>query len=99
MKNYYFYMPKFFSVSNLQRNYSALLKDIKQSDKPLFILRKNDLEAVILSPKLYQKFVEKLQMLEEKEALLAIKAYKKEKREKKIKRLTNINDLFSENEN
>jgi PHD/YefM family antitoxin component YafN of YafNO toxin-antitoxin module len=99
MKNSYFSLPKFFSVSDLQRNYSALLKNLRDSDHPLFILRKNDLEAVVLSPQLYQEFIEKIQLLEEQEALLAIKIYKKEKKEKRLKRMMNINELFSENGN
>ncbi|PIU37491.1 hypothetical protein COS77_02460 [Candidatus Roizmanbacteria bacterium CG06_land_8_20_14_3_00_34_14] len=88
------YIPQFVSVSDLQRNYPALLKTLKTSQKPLLILKKNDLEAIILTPDLYQSIMEKIQVYDEKEALLAISNYKKEKVEKKLKKMKSISELF-----
>jgi len=88
------YIPQFVSVSDLQRNYPALLKTLKTSNKPLLILKKNDLEAVILTPDLYQSMMEKIQVYDEKEALLAIANYKKEKAAKKLKKMKSIKELF-----
>jgi len=88
------YIPQFVSVSDLQRNYPALLKTLKTNQKPLLILKKNDLEAVILTPDLYQSMMEKIQVYDEKEALLAISNYKKEKAEKKLKKMKSIKELF-----
>ena len=88
------YIPQFISVSDLQRNYPALLKTLKMNQKPLLILKKNDLEAVILTPDLYQSMMEKIQVYDEKEALLAISNYKKEKSAKKLKKMKSIRELF-----
>jgi len=88
------YIPQFVSVSDLQRNYPSLLKTLKISKKPLLILKKNDLEAVILTPDLYQSMMEKIQVYDEKEALLAIANYKKEKTAKKLKKMKSISELF-----
>jgi len=88
------YIPQFVSVSDLQRNYPSLLKTLKLSQKPLLILKKNDLEAVILTPDLYQSMMEKIQVYDEKEALLAISNYKKEKADKKLKKMKSIKELF-----
>ena len=88
------YIPQFVSVSDLQRNYPALLKTLKMNQKPLLILKKNDLEAVILTPDLYQSMMEKIQVYDEKEALLAISNYKKEKSAKKLKKMKSIRELF-----
>ena len=88
------YIPQFVSVSDLQRNYPSLLKTLKSSQKPLLILKKNDLEAVILTPDLYQSMMEKIQVYDEKEALLAISNYKKEKTDKKLKKMKSIKELF-----
>ena len=57
------YIPQFVSVSDLQRNYPALLKTLKMTKKPLLVLKKNDLEAVILTPDFYQSMMEKIQTL------------------------------------
>ena len=88
------YIPQFVSVSDLQRNYPTLLKTLKISKKPLLILKKNDLEAVILTPDLYQSMMEKIQVYDEKEALLAISNYKKDKANKKLKKIKSIRELF-----
>lgn len=88
------YIPQLASVSDLQRNYPGLLKALKISGKPLLILKKNDLEAVILTPQLYQSMMEKIQIHDEKEALLAISNYKKEKKDKKLKKMKSPKELF-----
>lgn len=88
------YIPQFVSVSDLQRNYPSLLKALKTSQKPLLILKKNDLEAIILTPDLYQSMMEKIQVYDEKEVLLAISNYKKEKSNKKLKKMKSISELF-----
>lgn len=88
------YIPQFVSVSDLQRNYPNLLKTLKTSQKPLLVLKKNDLEAVILTPDLYQSMMERIQVYDEKEALQAISNYKKEKAAKKLKKMKSIKELF-----
>lgn len=88
------YLPDFVSVSDLQRNYSAILKSLKSSNNPLLVLKKNTLEAVIVTPDFYKNTMEKIQKYEEKEALSAISDYKNEKKNKKLKKLNNVNELF-----
>ena len=88
------YIPNFVSVSDLQRNYASLLKTLRMTQKPLLILKKNNLEAVILTPDLYQSMMEKMQVYDEEAALLAISNYKKEKTAKKLKKIKSISELF-----
>jgi len=87
-------LPTFVSVSDLQRNYPALLKMLKTSQKPLLVLKKNDLEAVIITPDFYQSMMEKSQLYEEQLALSAIASYKKEKNDKKLVKMGSVKELF-----
>lgn len=94
MNNLHINIPEFVSVSDLQRDYAGLLKNLTLSKKPLLVLKKNKLEAVILLPDLYQSFVEKSRLFEEQQALAAVKSYKDEKKNKKLKRMKKIKELF-----
>lgn len=94
MNNLHTQIPQFVSVSDLQRNYASLLKYLNRSKKPLLVLKKNKLAAVILLPDVYQLFVEKARLLEEQQALTAIKSYNEEKKNKKLKKLKKIKELF-----
>ena len=87
-------IPNFVSVSDLQRNYPGLLKQLKKSQKPLLILKNNSLEAVMLSPEVYNMLQEKITEYETKDALEAIKGYKEEKREGKLKKMRSVDELF-----
>ncbi len=87
-------IPNFVSVSDLQRNYPGLLKQLKKSQKPLLILKNNNLEAVMLSPEVYNMLQEKITEYETKDALEAIKGYKEEKREGKLKKMRSVDELF-----
>jgi len=88
------YIPDFVSVSDLQRRYPELLKALKVSQKPLLVLKKNDLEAVILTPDFYRTMMDKVQEYEEKDALLAVANYTKEKKSKKLIKMKNVKELF-----
>lgn len=88
------YIPDFVSVSDLQRRYPELLKALKVSQKPLLVLKKNDLEAVILTPDFYRTMMDKVQEYEEKDALLAVANYTKEKKAKKLIKMKNVKELF-----
>lgn len=87
-------LPKFVSVSDLQRDYASLLKTLHQTNKPLLVLKKNNLEAVILPPNVYQSLIEKARQCEEEEALAAIKTYRREKTGKKLKKIKSVSELF-----
>lgn len=68
------------SVSDLQRNYASLIERIKKVAGPLFLLRRNQPEAVLISVKTYEELVEKERLYEEKLALEAISEFEKEKK-------------------
>ena len=88
------YIPQFVSVSDLQRRYPELLKTLKASQKPLLVLKKNDLEAVIITPAFYRSMMEKVQEYEERDVLLALASYNKEKKAKKLKKMKSVKELF-----
>jgi len=78
-------IPDFVSVSDLQRDYPGLLKQLKKTQRPLLILKNNSLEAVMLSPKVYNKLQEKITEYETKDTLEAIKVFKEEEKAGKLK--------------
>ena len=86
--------PEYVSVSDLQRNYADILAKMKKASKPIFILKKNKLEAVIIDPLFYAQLIHQHQDTEEKIALNAIGIYQKEKKAKKLKKLSKAADLF-----
>ncbi|PIV08226.1 hypothetical protein COS52_03840 [Candidatus Roizmanbacteria bacterium CG03_land_8_20_14_0_80_39_12] len=88
------YIPDFVSVSDLQRRYPELLKALKLGQKPLLVLKKNDLEAVILTPDFYRTMMDKVQEYEEKDALLSLANYTKEKKSKKLTKMKTAKELF-----
>lgn len=87
-------LPAMASISDLQRDYAALVKQVKKTGQPLLVLKKNKLEAVLLSPNTYKRIIESLENYEEKMALEAVSLYEEEKKKGKLKRLKNINELF-----
>lgn len=88
------YIPQLASVSQLQKGYAQLLKQLRESKKPLLVLKKNKLEVIMLMPEIFERMMEKVQKYEEYEATTAISIYKQEKNVKKLKKLKKIADLF-----
>jgi PHD/YefM family antitoxin component YafN of YafNO toxin-antitoxin module len=88
------FIPDFVSVSDLQRSYPTILKTLKAGQKPLLVLKKNELEAVILTPLFYQTMMDKVQEYEEKDALLALANYTKAKKERKLIKMKTTEELF-----
>lgn len=91
-----FRIPQLASVSDLQRDYAALIKKAQQSGSPLLVLKKNRLEAVLLSTVSFEELVKKAKLYEEKQALEAIASYEDEKQKGKLKKMRNLNELFTE---
>lgn len=89
-------IPNFVSVSDLQRDYPGLLKQLKKSQEPLLILKNNSLEAVMLSPEVYRALQEKIREYETDDALQAIKIYKEEKKAGKLKIAKKASDFFKD---
>jgi len=96
MNNLNIQIPKFVSVSDLQRNYPKLLRQLHSSKKPLLVLKKNDLEAVILLPEMFESLMGKVREYEEQEALSAIRVYEKEKGTGKLRKMKQAKELFEE---
>ncbi len=82
------------SISDLQRNYPELLRQLKKSQKPLLVLKNNLLEAVMLTPEAYKMLQEKITEYEEKDTLEAIRIYEKEKKAGKLKKMKRVDELF-----
>lgn len=84
------------SVSELQRNYASLIERIKKLAQPLFLLRRNEPEAVLISVAAYEELAEKSRLYEEKLALEAIAEFEKDKKAGRLLVGTKAEDLFNE---
>jgi prevent-host-death family protein len=82
------------SISELQRNYASLVARIKKIAQPLFLLRRNKPEAVLVSIKAYEDLVEKKRLYEEKLALEAISEFEKDRKAGRLLTGKNGRDLF-----
>ncbi len=87
-------IPDFVSVSDLQRNYPGLLRQLKKSQKPLLVLKNNNLEAVVLSPEIYRQLMDKVAEWEMNDAMEAIKVFKKEEKAGKLKVARKASDFY-----
>lgn len=79
--------PQTASVQEMQKGYRKLLDRVKSTKNPLFILRNNVPEAVIVDVSSWSKIVERLIDKEYKDAQIAIRGFQKERKERKLKTL------------
>ncbi len=89
-----FMIPNMASVSDFQRKYTDLLDKIKSSSRPLLILKKNKLEAVLLNPSSYENLIEKVRKYEELLALRTVDSYLEEKKSGRLKKAKDVDELF-----
>ncbi|MBI2426607.1 MAG: type II toxin-antitoxin system Phd/YefM family antitoxin [Candidatus Kerfeldbacteria bacterium] len=90
-------LPDTASVQEIQRNYRRLLDRVKATRNPLFILRNNLPEAVILDVESWNTLVKKMIHKEEKEALTAIACFEEDRRRGKLKKLRgSLTELMTE---
>lgn len=82
------------SISELQRDYASLVARVKKISQPLFLLRRNQPEAVLISVPAYEEIAEKSRLYEEKLAMEAITEFKKEKKAGKLFVGKTGSDLF-----
>lgn len=82
------------SISELQRDYASLVERIKKMAKPLFLLRRNEPEAVLISVPAYEELAEKSRLYEEKMALESITEFEKDKKAGKLLVGKKASDLF-----
>lgn len=88
-------MPTTASVQDIQRNYRKLFDKVKATRRPLFVLRNNVAEAVIIDVQSWGALAKKIDEMEKKEALETLKIYKKEKKAGKLKVLKGkLSDLM-----
>ena len=86
------------SISELQRDYASLVKRIKKMAKPLFLLRRNEPQAVLISVPTYEELLEKKQLYEEMLAIAAIADFEKEKKAGKLLVAKKPEDFFGKSE-
>lgn len=82
------------SISDLQRNYVGLIERIKKIAKPLYLLRRNQPEVVLISVVDYEELVEKKRLYEEKLAFEAIADFEKDEKAGKLLVGKKGSDLF-----
>lgn len=72
------------SVSDLQRNYNGLIDRVKKFSLPIFLLRRNEPEAVLLSISEYKEMAEKKRLYELQDTLEAIAEFDADKKAGKL---------------
>ena len=82
------------SISELQRDYASLVKKIKKMAKPLFLLRRNEPQAVLISVSIYEELLEKKRLYEERLAMEAVADFEKDKKAGKLLIAKKPEDLF-----
>ncbi|MEK7164945.1 MAG: type II toxin-antitoxin system Phd/YefM family antitoxin [Patescibacteria group bacterium] len=88
-------LPATASVQEMQRNYRKLLDKVKSSRRPLFLLRNNFPEAVIVDVQSWEELASRVVAQEEAAAQAAVEAFDKAKREGKLKVLRgSLTDLM-----
>lgn len=87
-------IPQIVSVSDLQRNYAALIEKAKKSGQPLLVLRKNKVEVILLNSTLFEDMAQKAKLYEEKQALEAINSYEIEKKKGSLRKMKTVDELF-----
>lgn len=87
-------MSQLVSISELQRDYASLVERIKKMALPLFLLRRNEPEAVLISVPAYEELAEKGRLYEEKLALEAIAEFEKDRKAGRLLIAKKPEDLF-----
>ncbi|MEK7161563.1 MAG: type II toxin-antitoxin system Phd/YefM family antitoxin [Patescibacteria group bacterium] len=88
-------MPTTASVQDIQRNYRKLFDQVKATRSPLFVLRNNVAEAVIIDVLSWNNLAKKVEEMEEKDALESIEIARREFKSGKAKVLKGkLSDLM-----
>lgn len=86
-------LPQMASVQELQRSYRKLLDWVKKTKEPLYLLRNNKPEAVVLDVNKFSWMNEMIKKTEEADTLAMYKAYKKAKKEGKLIKINSLADI------
>ena len=89
----YNFMPKTFSVRDVQRNYRAIVTEAKKNS-PVVVLNNNLPDVAIVNLDYLENLINKATKNELKDALNSIKVYSTEKKTKKLKELNSLKELM-----
>ena len=84
----YEFVPEIVSTSELQRGAGRVVDMVQDSNKPLYIVRNNDPQAVIIGIDEYEAMKQRQKKLEIRSALIKVAQAEEELREGNIKKLT-----------
>jgi PHD/YefM family antitoxin component YafN of YafNO toxin-antitoxin module len=89
----YNFMPKTFSVRDVQRNYRAIVTEAK-TNSPIVILNNNLPDVAIVNLDYLENLINKATKNELKDALNSVSIYNKEKKAGKLKELNSLKELM-----
>ncbi len=87
-------LPQMASVQELQRGYRHLLDLVKKTKEPLYLLRNNKPEVVIIDLDRFSQMNEAIRSAEEADTLEMVRTYKKAKKEGKLIEVDSLADLI-----
>lgn len=89
-------LPKMYSVSDLQRDYPMILRDAKKEGEPIYLMKQNKPEAVLLTIDRYESMYNRVYEFELAEAKEAIRISEEEFKNGTIKKYTTMEDLLKD---
>ncbi len=89
----YNFMPKTFSVRDVQRNYRAIVTEAKKNS-PVVVLNNNLPDVAIVNLDYLENLINKATKNELGDALNSISIYTTEKKTKKLKELNSLKELM-----
>lgn len=88
--------PQTAPVHQLQKGYRSLLNQVKKTKQPLFLLKNNYPESVLLDFSYWENWTKVIRQWEEADLNESISLAEQELKEGKIKKLTSLKDLINE---
>ena len=86
-------LPQMASVQELQRGYRKLLDLVKKTKEPLYLLRNNKPEVVVLDVDKFGEMNKMIRKYEEEDALKMIRAYKRAKKAGKLMSVKSLSEI------
>lgn len=88
------FLDQIASVEDVARNYRALFDRVKETKKPMVILKRNVPEVAIIDISWLKRVEKKLRRIEEKRVLIMVKKGREELKKRKTKVLKSIVSLM-----
>lgn len=89
-------LPKLASVSDLQRNYAEIIADAKKSGEPVYLMKQNKPEALLMSIEAFENMYNKVKEYEEKEADEMLRDHEYARKNGLLRPFTSIEDLLKQ---